>query len=267
VGRREPITIHREADFEAMRRAGREAAELLDYITPFVKPGTHTDYLNRLCHEWQEERGHRPGPLGYHGFPKSICTSINEVVCHGIPDKTDILRDGDIINIDVTPVVDGWFGDTSRMFYVGEVSDEAKALVETTYECLMAGIEMVRPGATIGDIGHAIQTLAEGRGYSVVTDFCGHGLGRTFHAPPQVVHYGKPGQGDVLREGMFFTIEPMINIGRRATRILEDDWTAVTVDGKLSAQFEHSLGVTADGYEIFTLSPAGHTCPPFSTEA
>ncbi|MEZ6197592.1 MAG: type I methionyl aminopeptidase [Planctomycetota bacterium] len=263
---KERIVIHNEAEFEGMRAAGRMAAELLDWITPFVKPGTHTEYLDRLCHEWIVERDAVPAPLGYHGFPKSICTSINHVVCHGIPSKKDILRDGDIINIDVTPIVDGWYGDTSRMYYVGEVSEEARALVDTTYECMMAGIEVVRPGATTGDIGHAIQTIAEGRGYSVVTEFCGHGLGRTFHAAPQIEHYGRAGHGQVLAKGMFFTIEPMINLGRHKTRVLADNWTAITIDGKLSAQFEHSIGVTDDGCEIFTLSPRGLHRPPYTLD-
>ncbi|MEE9391692.1 MAG: type I methionyl aminopeptidase [Planctomycetota bacterium] len=260
---KDTIVIHSAREFEGMRAAGRLAAETLDFITPHVKAGTHTDYLNRLCHEFITERGGICAPLNYNGFPKSICTSINEVVCHGIPKKTDILRDGDIINIDVTPTLDGWHGDTSRMFLVGEPNDEAKRLVETTYEAMMLGIEVVRPGATLGDIGHAIQSCAEAKGYSIVEDFCGHGLGRSFHTAPQILHYGKPGKGDVLRAGMFFTVEPMINIGKKRTRVLDDDWTAVTLDGSLSAQFEHSLAVTEDGYEIFTSSPLGWTAPPY----
>ncbi len=256
------IKIHDAAGFEGMRRAGQLAAECLDFITPYVKAGVSTDELNTLCHDWTLERGAVPAPLNYRGFPKSICTSINHVVCHGIPgDK--VLSDGDIINIDVTVILDGWYGDTSRMFYAGKPSIKAQKLVETTFECLWRGIEMVRPGATLGDIGHAIQTYAEGKRYSVVRDFCGHGLGRVFHDAPNVMHFGRPGEGEVLREGMFFTIEPMINAGKLDVKILADGWTAVTKDRSLSAQFEHSLGVTADGYEVFTLSPTGLDCPPY----
>ncbi len=256
------IKIHDAAGFEGMRKAGQLAAECLDFITPYVKPGVSTDELNTLCHDWTLERGAVPAPLNYRGFPKSICTSINHVVCHGIPgDK--VLVDGDIINIDVTVILDGWYGDTSRMFYAGKPSIKAQKLVETTFECLWRGIEMVRPGATLGDIGHAIQSYAEKKRYSVVRDFCGHGLGRVFHDAPNVMHFGRPGEGEVLREGMFFTIEPMINAGKLDVKILADGWTAVTKDRSLSAQFEHSLGVTADGYEIFTLSPTGLDCPPY----
>lgn len=256
------IKIHDAAGFEGMRKAGQLAAECLDFITPYVKPGVSTDELNTLCHDWTLERGAVPAPLNYRGFPKSICTSINHVVCHGIPgDK--VLADGDIINIDVTVILDGWYGDTSRMFYAGKPSIKAQKLVETTFECLWRGIEMVRPGATLGDIGHAIQSYAEKKRYSVVRDFCGHGLGRVFHDAPNVMHFGRPGEGEVLREGMFFTIEPMINAGKLDVKILADGWTAVTKDRSLSAQFEHSLGVTADGYEIFTLSPTGLDCPPY----
>ena len=256
------IKIHDATGFEGMRKAGQLAAECLDFITPYVKPGVSTDELNTLCHDWTLERGAVPAPLNYRGFPKSICTSINHVVCHGIPgDK--VLVDGDIINIDVTVILDGWYGDTSRMFYAGKPSIKAQKLVETTFECLWRGIEMVRPGATLGDIGHAIQSYAEKKRYSVVRDFCGHGLGRVFHDAPNVMHFGRPGEGEVLREGMFFTIEPMINAGKLDVKILADGWTAVTKDRSLSAQFEHSLGVTADGYEIFTLSPSGLDCPPY----
>ncbi len=256
------VPLHAAEDFEAMRRSGRLAAELLDYITPFVVPGVTTGELDRLCHEFTAERGAVSAPLGYRGFPKSICTSINHVVCHGIPgDKA--LRDGDMVNIDVTPILDGWHGDTSRMFPVGKIGVKARKLVEVTYECLMRGIAAVRPGATLGDIGHAIQTHAESHRFSVVRDFCGHGIGRIFHTAPSVMHFGRPGQGMVLREGMFFTIEPMINAGRHETKILADHWTAVTKDKSLSAQFEHMLGVTADGCEIFTESPAGLHCPPY----
>jgi len=256
------IKIHDEQGFEGMRKAGHLAAECLDFITPYVKPGVSTDELNQLCHDWTLERGAVPAPLNYRGFPKSICTSINHVVCHGIPgDK--VLVDGDIINIDVTVILDGWYGDTSRMFYAGKPSLKAQKLVETTFECLWRGIEMVRPGATLGDIGHAIQSYAEKKRYSVVRDFCGHGLGRVFHDAPNIMHFGRPGEGEILREGMFFTIEPMINAGKLDVKILADGWTAVTKDRSLSAQFEHSLAVTKDGYEIFTLSPTGLDCPPY----
>lgn len=257
------ITIHQPEDYEAMRTAGRLAAEILDFITPHVQPGITTGELDRLCHDLTIERGAIPAPLNYRGFPKSICTSINHVVCHGIPgDK--VLRDGDIVNIDVTPIVNGWHGDSSRMYPVGKVGVKARRLMEITYESLMRGIEVVRPGATLGDIGHAIQSFAEKNRFAVVRDFCGHGLGKVFHAPPSVLHYGNPGEGQELREGMFFTIEPMINAGRHETKILSDGWTAVTKDRSLSAQFEHSIAVTADGYEIFTLSPAGLNCPPYA---
>jgi methionyl aminopeptidase len=257
------IKIHDEAGFEGMRKAGRLAAECLDFITPHVIPGMSTDELNTLCHDWTLERKAIPAPLNYRGFPKSICTSINHVVCHGIP-SAKVIVDGDIINIDVTVILDGWYGDTSRMFYVGKPSLKAQKLVETTFECLWRGIEMVRPGATLGDIGHAIQSFAESKRYSVVRDFCGHGLGRIFHDAPNIMHFGRPGEGEVLREGMFFTIEPMINLGRLDVKILSDGWTAVTKDRSLSAQFEHSLAVTKDGYEVFTLSPTGLFCPPFN---
>ncbi len=256
------IPIHGPEEFAAMHRAGRLAAELLDHITPFVKPGVTTGELDRICAEYTSDHDAVSAPLNYRGFPKSICTSINHVVCHGIPgDKT--LRDGDIVNIDVTPILDGWYGDSSRMFPVGKVGVKAGKLIDVTYEALMRGIEVVRPGATLGDIGHAIQSFAESHRFSVVRDFCGHGLGRIFHCAPSVLHYGRPGEGLVLREGMFFTIEPMINAGRAESKILADGWTAVTKDKSLSAQFEHSLGVTADGCEIFTLSPAGLRKPPY----
>jgi methionyl aminopeptidase len=258
------ITIHSEADFEAMRRAGRLAAETLDFIAPFVTLGTTTEQLDRQCHDFIVAHGAIPAPLNYRGFPKSICTSVNHVVCHGIPSDKKRLQDGDIINIDVTVILEGWHGDTSRMFYLGKPKLRAKRLVDTTFEAMWRGIETVRPGATLGDVGHAIQHHAEGQGFSVVRDFCGHGLGRVFHEAPSVLHFGDPGDGVVLREGMFFTIEPMINAGRYPVKILEDGWTAVTRDRSLSAQFEHSIGVTADGYEVFTLSPKGWHCPPFA---
>ncbi len=247
------ITIHGSEDFEGMRKAGKLAAQTLDFITPYVKVGVTTQELDELCHKFILDHGAIPAPLGYRGYPKSICTSINHVVCHGIPGDKKLL-DGDILNIDVTVIVDGWHGDTSRMFAVGKVGVRAAKLIDTTYEAMMRGIEVVRPGATLGDIGYAIQSFAEKQGFSVVRDFCGHGLGKIFHSAPNVVHYGKPGQGLVLKEGMFFTIEPMINVGRYDVKVLSDGWTAVTRDKSLSAQFEHSIGVTTNGYEIFTLS-------------
>jgi len=259
------VIIHGAEDFEAMRRAGHLAAETLDFITPHVRPGVTTEALDRLCHDFIREHDAVPAPLNYRGFPKSICTSVNHVVCHGIPSDKKALRDGDILNIDVTVILDGWHGDTSRMFYVGKPSVLARRLVETTYEAMMRGIAAAKPGATLGDVGHAIQSYAEAERFSVVRDFCGHGLGRVFHTAPSVLHYGRPGRGTPLREGMFFTVEPMINAGRFEVKILEDGWTAVTRDRKLSAQFEHSIGVTAEGYEIFTLSPKGWHRPPYGT--
>lgn len=253
------IIIHGPEDFEGMRKAGKLAAQTLDFITPHVKIGVTTDELNQLCHQFITDHGAIAAPLGYVGsphvmpFPKSICTSINHVVCHGIPGDRKLM-DGDIMNIDVTVIVDGWHGDTSRMFTVGKVGVRAQKLVEATYEAMMRGIEEVRPGATLGDIGYAIQSFVEKLGFSVVRDFCGHGLGKTFHTAPSILHYGKPGHGMELKQGMFFTIEPMINAGRYEVKILPDGWTAVTRDKSLSAQYEHSLGVTADGYEIFTVS-------------
>ena len=259
------IVIHGAEDFEAMRRAGKLAAETLDFIAPEVGIGVTTETLDRLCHDFIVEHGAVPAPLDYRGFPKSICTSVNHVVCHGIPTDRKVLRDGDTLNIDVTVILDGWHGDTSRMFFIGKPSVKARRLAEITFESMMRGIEAVKPGATLGDIGAAIQNHAEGQRFSVVRDFCGHGLGRVFHAAPSVLHYGRAGQGTVLREGMFFTIEPMINAGRYEVKILDDGWTAVTRDTSLSVQFEHSLGVTATGYEIFTLSPKGWHQPPYES--
>ncbi len=245
------IIIHTLSDFEGMRKAGYLAARTLDFITPFVKEGITTQELNDLCHNFIVNHGAIPAPLNYRGFPKSICTSINHVVCHGIPGPKK-LQAGDIINIDVTVILDGWYGDTSRMFTIGKIPLKAQKLIDTTYEAMMRGIEVVRPGATTGDIGYAIQSYAEAKGFSVVRDFCGHGLGRVFHTAPEILHYGTPYTGIELKEGMFFTIEPMINAGRYEVKVLSDGWTAVTRDKSLSAQFEHSLGVTATGYEIFT---------------
>jgi methionyl aminopeptidase len=256
------IKLHGPEAFEAMRKAGRLAAETLDFITPMVKPGVTTETLDKLCHDFIVERGAIPAPLNYRGFPKSICTSINHVVCHGIPGERK-LTEGDILNIDVTVILDGWHGDTSRMFYVGKPSLKAQRLVEATYRAMMAGIEVVRPGIKLGDIGHAIQTVAEAERFTVVRDFCGHGIGRIFHDAPSVLHFGKPETGIELRAGMFFTVEPMINAGRWEVKVLDDGWTAVTRDRSLSAQFEHTIAVTADGFEIFTRSPAGFDSPPY----
>ncbi len=256
------ITLHPPEDFEGMRAAGRLAAECLDMIVPHVRPGVTTGELDRLCHDFIVAHGARPAPLNYRGFPKSICTSLNHVVCHGIPGDRR-LADGDILNIDVTVILDGWHGDTSRMFVAGEASTKARNLMDVTYQALMRGIAAVRPGATLGDIGFAIQTFVESNRFSVVRDFCGHGIGRTFHAAPNVLHFGKRGEGPVMRPGMFFTIEPMVNAGRPEVKVLEDGWTAVTRDRSLSAQFEHMVGVTETGCEIFTISPAGLHHPPY----
>lgn len=258
------IPIHNSDDFEAMRKAGRLAAELLDYITPFVVPGARTGDLDDLCAAYTHEHGGISAPLGYRGYPRSTCMSINHVVCHGIPgDKK--LEEGDIVNIDVTPILDGWYGDASRMFCVGDkVSLKARRLVDVTYECLMLGIEQVKPGATLGDVGSAIQRHAEAAGFSVVRDFCGHGTGKIFHCAPSVLHFGRPGEGVVFEKGMIFTIEPMINTGKYDVKVLSDGWTAVTKDKSLSAQFEHTLGVTENGAEIFTLSPKGLNRPPYN---
>ncbi|OJW50551.1 MAG: type I methionyl aminopeptidase [Alphaproteobacteria bacterium 41-28] len=252
------IIIHTASDFEGMRKAGHLAARTLDFITPYVKEGVTTQELNDLCHDFIVSHKAIPAPLNYGGhpgripFPKSICTSVNHVVCHGIPGPKK-LESGDILNIDVTVILNGWHGDTSRMFAIGKIPLKAQKLIEVTFEGMMRGIEVVRPGATMGDIGYAIQSYVEAKGFSVVRDFCGHGLGRVFHAAPEVLHYGKPHTGVELKEGMFFTIEPMVNAGRYEIKILSDEWTAVTRDKSLSAQFEHSLGVTATGYEIFTI--------------
>ncbi|MDB9872011.1 type I methionyl aminopeptidase [Alphaproteobacteria bacterium] len=256
------IQIHNKRDFLKMHNAGKLAAEVLDYITDYVEVGVSTDFLDNLCHEYIINHNAVPAPLNYRGFPKSTCISINDVVCHGIP-SSRTLKDGDVLNIDVTVILDTWFGDTSRMFFVGNPSNKAKFLTRITYECLMLGIEEVKPGKTVGDIGFVIQEHAEKHGLSVVRDFTGHGLGKVFHCPPTILHYGKPNKGDILQEGMFFTIEPMINSGKYDVKILSDGWTAVTKDKSLSAQFEHSIGVTSNGYEIFTNSPKGYTQPNY----
>ena len=249
----ETITLLSSREIEKMRQAGHLAAQLLDYLAPLVKPGVSTLELNDEAERWTQERGAKSAPLGYHGFPKSICTSVNEVICHGIPNAKQILKDGDIINIDVTPILDGYYGDTSRTFFVGTPSPQAKKLVDVTQECLSRGIAAVKPGGKIGDIGAAIQEYAEANGYSVVRDFVGHGVGRVFHTAPQIPHYGTKGKGKRLRSGMVFTIEPMINEGTWEAQVLDDGWTAITKDGKLSAQFEHTIAVTKDGVDILTL--------------
>lgn len=256
------IQIYTQDDFKHLHKAGRLAAETLDMITDYVQVGITTEELNRIIHDFTIKNGAIPAPLNYRGFPKSCCISVNHVVCHGIPgDKK--LQEGDIVNIDVTSILNGWYGDNSRMYIVGKAPRKAEKLIEVTYEALMLGIEQVKPGATLGDIGHVIQQHAEKNRFSVVRDFCGHGIGREFHEAPNILHYGKPGEGVILQPGMVFTIEPMLNIGKADTKILSDDWTAVTRDRSLSAQFEHQLGVTEEGYEIFTLSPAGFTKPPY----
>ncbi|HEX9640471.1 MAG TPA: type I methionyl aminopeptidase [Candidatus Krumholzibacteria bacterium] len=247
------IEIKSAQEIELMRESCRLAAATLEYIGRKIRVGMSTAELDRIAHEYILEQGAYPSPLNYRGFPKSICTSPNEVVCHGIPAEEVILRDGDILNIDVTTLLNEFHGDTNRTFLVGDVSAKARKLVEYTHECMMIGIAQVRPGAHIGDIGAAIQQKARAAGYSVVRDFCGHGIGRMFHTEPQVPHYGRRDTGDEMLPGMTFTIEPMINMGRAGTRVLDDGWTAVTVDGKLSAQFEHTILVTEDGYEILTL--------------
>ncbi len=258
------IKIHPASHFEPMRKAGTLAAEVLDYITDHVKPGVTTLALNDVCHAMILDRGAIPAPLGYRGYPKSICTSVNHVVCHGIPDEKP-LKDGDIVNIDVTVIVDGWHGDSSRIYWVGEPPIKAKRLTQITYEALMKGLEQVKPGNTFGDIGHAIQTYAEAHQYSVVRDYCGHGIGKVFHDAPNVLHYGSPKTGPVIQEGMFFTVEPMVNAGTYHTKLNEKDgWTVTTKDRSLSAQFEHTVGVTKDGVEIFTASPKGYHCPPYA---
>lgn len=257
------IILHDQQGFAGMRKAGLLASQLLDAVASQVVPGVTTQALDVFCHNRIVDAGAIPAPLGYKGFPKSICTSVNHVVCHGIPDDRK-LKDGDIVNIDVTVIVDGWHGDSSRMYFVGEPSIKAQRLSQVTYDAMMLGIEQVRPGATLGDIGHAIQSYVEDHHYSVVRDYCGHGLGRIFHTAPNVLHYGKPGAGLVLEEGMFFTIEPMVNAGSHHTRLnRRDGWTVWTKDKALSAQFEHSMGVTADGVEVFTLSPRGFHYPPY----
>ncbi|WP_304180131.1 type I methionyl aminopeptidase [Phenylobacterium aquaticum] len=255
------IKIHGPEAFEGMRAAGKLAAECLDMLTPHVQPGVVTDELDRMAREFILDHGALPACLGYRGYTKTVCISPNHVVCHGIPGER-ALREGDIANIDVTLIIDGWHGDHSRMYGVGPVAPRAKRLIDVTYEAMQKGLDQVKPGARTGDIGHAIQTYVEAQRCSVVRDFCGHGLGKVFHDAPNILHFGQKGTGELLREGMFFTIEPMVNLGKYQVKLLSDGWTAVTRDKSLSAQCEHSVGVTATGYEIFTVSPQGLFKPP-----
>ena len=258
------IKIHNKEEFAKMRIAGKLAAEILDYIAKFVKEGVTTGELDKLCHDKIINNNAIPAPLNYKGFPKSICTSVNHVICHGIPGEKK-LKKGDIVNIDVTVIVDGWHGDTSRMYWVGKPSIKSKRLVDVTYQAMMLGIQQVKPGNKLGDIGYAIQSYVEENGFSVVRDYCGHGIGKVFHDAPNVLHYGKKGTGETLEEGMFFTIEPMVNVGSYETILNKHDgWTVTTRDKSLSAQFEHTLGVTKDGVEIFTRSPTGMDFPPYN---
>ena len=260
---RDGIRIYEQADYAGMHAAGKLAAQILDEMIEHVFPGQTTGEIDRIIEEKVVNAGAVSATIGYRGYQHASCISVNHVVCHGIPgDKK--LKDGDILNIDVTVIVDGWYGDTSRMYVAGKMNRKAERLIQVTHDSLMKGIEAVKPGNTFGDIGNAIQTYVEAQRMSVVRDFCGHGLGRVFHSPPNVLHYGRAGSGAVLEEGMFFTIEPMVNLGRAETKVLADDWTAVTRDKSLSAQFEHSIGVTADGCEVFTLSPAGKFHPTYA---
>jgi methionyl aminopeptidase len=256
------IKIHGPEGFAGMRKAGRLVADCLDLLSAEVKPGVSTDHLDRFVFEYAMDHGAWPATLMYRGYTKSTCTSINHVVCHGIPNEKP-LKDGDIVNIDVTLILDGWHGDSSRMYPVGVIPRRAERLIEVTHDAMMRGIAVIKPGATTGDIGAAIQSYVEAQHMSVVRDFCGHGVGRLFHDEPNIIHVGRPGEGIVLRPGMIFTVEPMINLGRPHVKVLSDGWTAVTRDRSLSAQFEHAVGVTHDGVEVFTLSPRGFERPPY----
>ena len=258
------IRLHGPKDFEGMRKAGQLVAKCLDELTPLVAPGVLTEKLDKFVFDFALSHGALPATLMYRGYEKSVCTSINHVVCHGIPNDKP-LKEGDIVNIDVTVILDGWHGDSSRMYAVGAIPRRAERLIEVTYEAMMRGIAVIKPGATTGDIGAAIQTYVEGQHMSVVRDFCGHGLGKLFHDEPNIIHVGRSGDGVVLKPGMFFTVEPMINLGRPHVKVLSDGWTAVTRDRSLSAQFEHAVGVTDTGVEIFTLSPGGLHKPPYKT--
>ena len=260
---RDGIRIYEDADFAGMHAAGQVTAQILDEVADLVFPGQTTGAIDAFIEKRVTEMGTTSATIGYRGYQHASCISVNHVVCHGIPGEKK-LKDGDIINIDITVIKDGWFGDSSRMYVAGKLSRKSERLIQVTHDSLMKGIEVVKPGNTFGDIGHAIQNYVEAQRMSVVRDFCGHGLGRVFHSPPNVLHYGRPGTGAVLEEGMFFTIEPMVNLGRAETKVLADEWTAVTRDKSLSAQFEHSIGVTKDGCEIFTLSPSGKFHPTYS---
>ncbi|HCI3538539.1 type I methionyl aminopeptidase [Acinetobacter baumannii] len=252
------VTIKTEQDLEKLRVSGRLAAQVLEMIGEYVKPGVTTEYLDNICNDYiVNTLKVIPANVGYHGFTKTICTSVNEVVCHGIPSQNKILKDGDIINIDVAIIKDGYFGDTSRMYYVGNVNLHAKKLVETTYEAMVAGIHAVKPGATLGDIGYAIQSVAHREGYSIVREYCGHGIGKVYHEQPNILHYGQRGQGLVLKKGMVFTIEPMVNAGKPQVKELNDGWTVITQDHSLSAQWEHMVAVTDTGFELLTPWPEG----------
>lgn len=260
------IRAKNNVEIQKMRAAGKLAAEVLDHLTPQIRVGMTTEEINQICHDFIIANNATPAPLNYRGFPKSVCTSLNEVVCHGIPSEQDVLKDGDIINVDVTVIVDGFHGDHSRMYLVGNVTDEKRQLVEDTYEAMMLGIKTVKSGSFLSDIGKAIQTFAEGKGYSVVREYCGHGIGRIFHEEPMVLHYDPqdPNYDMRLKKGMTFTIEPMINLGVAGNHVLEDDWTVITDDGKASAQFEHTIVVTETGCEILTQSPKGLHKPPYT---
>jgi methionyl aminopeptidase len=249
--------------FEKMRVAGKLAAETLDEVTPFIKPGVTTNKIDKICYEYIRDNGGYSAPLFYRGFKNSLCTSLNHVICHGIPSER-VLEDGDILNVDVTAIVDGYYGDTSRMFNIGKISVKAKNLIDATYQSMMNAIKILKPGIKLGDIGYEIQSYVEEKNYSVVRDFCGHGISNTFHEPPNILHYGKKNTGVELKPGMTFTIEPMINIGKYESKLLNDGWTAVTKDKSLSAQFEHTLGITENGYEIFTESVKNYTLPPYN---
>jgi len=258
------MSIDYKESFEQIKIAGALAAKTLDEVTSYVKPGINTDELDKICYEFIKDNGGYSAPLFYRGFPNSCCTSVNHVVCHGIP-SNKYLSEGDIVNIDVTAIVNDWHGDTSRMFFVGNVSVKSKNLVSTTYDSMMKAISIIKNGIHLGDIGEAIQTHVEKKGFSVVRDFCGHGIGKTFHLPPNILHYGKKGEGMKLETGMIFTVEPMINEGVYNTKLLKDGWTAVTKDKTLSAQFEHTVGVTKVGFEIFTKSKKNYEQPPYQT--
>ena len=255
------IPIYQKNDFKKMREAGKLAAHILDHLYELIQPGISTLEVNDFCHDLIIKNKAIPAPLNYKGFPKSVCTSVNHVVCHGIPNEKKILNIGDIINVDVTVILDDWYGDSSRMFVAGKSNKKNLDLLKTTYECLHIGIKEAKPGKTFGDIGFKIQEYAENKNYSVVRDFCGHGIGKQFHTPPSVLHFGNLGEGPELRPGMIFTIEPMINLGDWKVKILNDGWTAVTKDRSLSAQFEHTIGITEDGNEIFTLSESNTDFP------